>query len=69
MSEQRVSDLTVTGGYPIVQLHGSPQEVITMAAIDTNNDITAENVKYFQCTVLDDGKVTLHIPAGWCQSS
>ena len=43
VSEQRVSDIMVTGGYLIVQLHGSPQEVVTMAAIDTANDITTDN--------------------------
>ena len=64
MSEQRVSDIMVTSGYFIVQLHGSPQEVVTMAAIDTRNDITTENVKYFQCTVPNDGKITLHVPDG-----
>ena len=69
MSEQRVSNVTATGGDLMVQLHGSPQEVVTMAAIDTNNDITVENVKYFQCTIPGDGKTTLHIPAGQCQSS
>ena len=67
MSEQRVSKLMVTSGYLIVQLHGSPQEVVTMAAIDTNNDITIENVRYFHCTIPDDGEVILHIPDGWCQ--
>ena len=69
MSEQRVSDLTVTDGRLIIQLHGSPQEVVTMAAIDTKNDVTTENIEYFQCTIPDDGKITLHIPAGRCQSS
>ena len=67
MSEQRVTKYTITAGYLIIQLHGSPQEVVTMAAINTRNDITTENVKYFQCTIPDDGEVTLHIPAGWCQ--
>ena len=69
MSEQCVSDLTVTDGLLIIQLHGSPQEVVTMTAIDTKNDVTTENVEYFQCTIPDDGKITLHIPAGQCQSS
>ena len=69
MSEHRVSDIMATSGYLIVQLHGAPQEVVTMAAIDTLNDITTENVKYFQCTIPDDGKITLHIPTGQCQSS
>ena len=69
MSEQRVSDVMVTSGYLIVQLHGSPQENVTMAAIDTANDITIENIKYFQCTIPDDGKIALHIPTGGCQSS
>ena len=68
MSEQRVSRYIITDqGYLIIQLHGSPQEIVTMAAIDTNNDITVENVKYFQCTIPGDGKITLHIPAGQCQ--
>lgn len=67
MSEQRVSKYTISDNYPIIQLHGSPQEVVTMAAIDTLNDITTENVKYFQCTIPDDGEVILHIPEGWCQ--
>ena len=67
MSEQRVSKYTISEGYLIIQLHGSPQEVVTMAAIDTINDVTVENVKYFQCTIPDDGKITLLIPAGLCQ--
>ena len=67
MSEQRISKLMITSGYLIVQLHGSPQEIVTMAAIDTNNDITIENVRYFHCTIPDDGEVILHIPDGWCQ--
>ena len=66
MSEQRVSDLTVTSNQLIVQLHGSPQEVVTMAAIDTKDDITTENVEYFKCTIPDDGETTLYIPNGWC---
>ena len=66
MSEQRVSDVMVNLGHLTVQLHGSPQEIITMAAIDTLNDITIENVNYYQCTIPDDGKITLHIPAGLC---
>ena len=61
MSEQHVSDVMVTSGYLIVQLHGSPQEVITIAAIDTNNNITIANVRYFQCTIPDDREVILHI--------
>ena len=68
MSEQRVSEVMTSDGNLIVQLYGSPQEIITMAAIDTSNDITVENVKYFQCTIPGNGKTTLHIPAG-CQSS
>ena len=67
ISEQRVSKLMISGGYPIIQLHGSPQEVVTMAAIHILNDITTENVKYFQCTIPDDGEVMLHIPDEWCQ--
>ena len=67
MSEQRVSKLMISDSYPIIQLHGSPQEVVTMAAIHTLNDITTENVKYFQCTIPDDGEVMLHIPGGQCQ--
>ena len=67
MSEQRISKHMITGGELIIQFHGSPQEVVTMAAVDTRKEITTENVKYFQCTILDDGEVTLHIPAGWCQ--
>ena len=39
MSEQRVTKLMVTSGYLIVQLHGSPQEIVTMAATDENNGI------------------------------
>ena len=55
MSEQHVSDLTVTYGLLIIQLHGSPQEVVTMAAIDTKNDVTTENAEYFNhCTITDD---------------
>ena len=70
MSEQRVSKYMTVDEYLIVQLHGSPQEVVTMAAIvDIRNDITTENVKYYQCTVPDDSKITLHIPDGLCQSS
>ena len=34
MPEQYISKPMVTSGYLIVQLHGSPQEIITMAAID-----------------------------------
>lgn len=67
MSEQRVSKHMITSGSLIVQLHGSPQEVVTMAAIDTANGITTENVKYFKCTIPDDGRITLHIPDGQCQ--
>ena len=46
MSEQRVSKYMTADEYLIIQLHGSPQEVVTMAAIDIRNDITTENVKY-----------------------
>ena len=67
MSEQHVSDVMVTSGYLIVQLHGSPQQVITIAAIDTNNNITITNVRYFQCTIPDDHEVILHVLNGWCQ--
>ena len=67
MSEQRIGKHMITSGSLIVQLRGSPQEVVTMAAIDTSNDITTENVKFFKCTIPDDGEVILHIPDGWCQ--
>ena len=69
MSEQRVIDVTITSQYLIVRLHGSPQEVITMAAIDVKNDITTENIVYFKCTIPDDREITLYIPDGFCQPS
>ena len=67
MSEQRISKHMIIDGYLIVQLHGSPQEVVTMAAINTFFDVTTENVKYYQCTIPDDGEVILRIPGG-CHS-
>lgn len=70
MSEQRIGDITFSDKVNIVRLFGAPQEVVTIAAIDTQNtDITPDNVKYFKCTIPDNGEITLEIPSGRCSSS
>jgi len=67
MSEQRMGDISYDEvGVIIVQLRGAPQEVITVAAIDSSSEIKVENVKYFKCTIPDIGVATLEIPAGYC---
>ena len=67
MSEQRMGNIVYDGvGVIIVQLQGAPQEIVTIAAIDSSGEIKIENVKYFKCTVPDIGVVTLEIPAGYC---
>jgi len=67
MSEQRIGDISYDGlGVVIVKLRGAPQEVITVAAIDSSGEIKVENVKYFKCTMPDIGVVTLEIPTGYC---
>ena len=53
----------------VLHLYGAPQEVVTIAAIDTENtSITPENVQYFKCTVPDNGEITLQVPSGRCSS-
>ena len=67
MSEQRMGDISYDKvGVIIVKLRGAPQEVVTVAAVDSSGEIKVENVKYFKCTVPDNGVVTLEIPAGYC---
>ena len=68
MSEQRIGDIVISSDVITVSLFGSPQEVVTMAAIDVQNTITPENVKYFKCTVPDSGEITLFLPSGRCSS-
>ena len=69
MSEQRIGDITFSNKVIIVHLFGAPQEVVTMAAIDTQNTtLTPENVQYFKCTIPDNGEITLEIPSGRCSS-
>ena len=69
MSEQRIGDIIFSTNVIIVQLLGAPQEVVTMAAIDAQNtNITSENVKYFKCTIPDNGEITLYLPSGRCTS-
>ena len=69
MSEQRIGDIMVSTNVVVLHLYGAPQEVVTIAAIDTENtSITPENVQYFKCTVPDNGEITLQVPSGRCSS-
>jgi len=54
VSEQRMGDIVYSKeGSVIMQLQGAPQEVVTIAVIDSSGAIKVENVKYFRCTVPD----------------
>ena len=67
VSEQRMGDIAYNKeGSVILQLRGAPQEVVTIAVIDSSGEIKVENVKYFKCTVPDIGVVTLEMPTGQC---
>ena len=66
MSEQRVLDLAI-GGIIMIRLRGAPQEVLTIAVIDTAKEITVKNVEYYKCTIPDRGEITLHVPMGTCE--
>ena len=69
MSEQRIGDITFSNKVNIVRLFGAPQEVVTMAAIDTQNmDLTPDKIQYFKCTIPDNGEITLEIPSGRCSA-
>ena len=70
MSEQRIGDIMFSNKVIIVHLVGAPQEVVTMAAVDTQNtSITPGNVQYFKCTVPDNGEISLEIPSGRCSAN
>jgi len=67
MSEQRVLDLVAIGGIVWIRLHGAPQEVVTIAVINTTKEIAVENVEYYKCTIPDRGEVNLYVPIGRCE--
>ena len=69
MSEQRIGNIMLSTDVVELHLYGAPQEVVTIAAIDTENtSITPESVKYFKCTIPDNGEITLQVPSGRCAS-